>query len=121
MPKSDLHKKTLALAKKCYPKEKIKEEISIKVGNKTLYIDIYIPRLKLAIEADGVQHSKFNPFFHADINSFNQQKKNDKLKEDYCKEEGITLVRVKYNDIMTVESLSNMILNKLTEVESENE
>ncbi len=121
MAKSELHKKVLSLVRECYPKETIKEELPIKIGNKTLYLDIYLPRLKIALECDGQQHSKFNKFFHADIASFNQQKKNDKNKEDYCEEEGISLIRVKYNDSMTVENITNKILDKLKESEKTNE
>lgn len=115
MPKSDLHKRTLILVKKCYPQEKIKEEVFIKVGNKNLYIDIYIPKLKIAIENDGQQHFKFSEFFHADVASFNNQKKNDRLKEQYCEENSITLVRVRFDEELNVEKLRNKILNKLKE------
>lgn len=115
MGKSDLHKKILSLIKECFPKETIREEEPIKIGKKTLYLDIYIPRLNIAIEADGEQHFKFSKFYHADIFAFNKQKNNDKEKEEYCTESGITLVRIKYNDSMTVNDISKKITDKLRE------
>ncbi len=117
MPKSDLHKTVLNLAKKCYPGEKIREEEAIKIGNHTLFLDIFFPRLKLAIECDGQQHFAFSKFFHSDAMSFNRQKKNDKIKEEYCNENKITLVRIKYNDQMTVEFLSQKILEAFKKTE----
>ncbi len=114
MKKSDLHKTTCALVKECYPKEPITEEFPIKIGNKTLYLDIYLPRLNIALECDGIQHFKFNKFFHPDIFSFQRQKKNDKEKEEFCKENNISLARVKFDDKLDVDLVRNKILEALS-------
>lgn len=110
MKKSELHKSTCSIIKECYPKEPIIEEHPIKIGSKTLYLDIYLPRLNVAFEADGEQHSKFNKFFHADIFAFQAQKKNDKEKEEYCQENAIVLIRIKFDDKINKEFITNKIL-----------
>lgn len=110
---SNLHKDILKAAEEAFPGEVILQEESIRVDDKTLFLDIYLPRLKIAIECDGVQHEKFNKFFHRDIATFAIQKKNDQLKELYCKENAISLIRMSYKDEITVESLSAKVLEEL--------
>ncbi len=108
--KSQLHKDTLKVLKECYPLEKIREEHPIKIGNKTLYLDLYIPRIKLGIECQGKQHFEFNKFHYQDANAFREAKRNDLRKEDECKELGITLIKVNYNEDMTKDLLLSRIL-----------
>ena len=71
----------------------ILEEFSI--GNK-LKIDFLIPLIRVAIECDGVQHSKFNKFFHGDITGFKRQKVNDKKKDEWARLNDFLLIRIKY-------------------------
>ena len=98
---SQLHRDVYNLVKECYPNEKIREEEPINVGGKTLYLDIFIPRLKIAVECDGEQHFKFNKFYHTNSAAFVQQKKNDELKNGYCEDNNISLARVKFDDKLT--------------------
>ncbi len=107
------HKKILGLVKECYPGHEIKEEVTIKVDGKTLFLDIYIPRMKIAFECDGIQHAKFNKFYHGDITSFQRQKKNDELKDSFCRESGIILVRVAYEEKISKDLLFEKIMRSL--------
>lgn len=78
------------------PCEIILEEFNI--PGSLLKIDFFLPRRKIAIECDGDQHDKFNPFFHGDKNlsqSYVKQKVNDIKKEEWCEMNGISLFRVK--------------------------
>lgn len=112
---SALHRKVFELTKECFPDEAILQEESIKIDGKTLFLDIYLPKMKVAIECDGIQHSKFTALFHTDAMSFQRQKNNDRLKEEYCKTTGITLIRISYDETITKESLKDKVLNKIKE------
>lgn len=112
---SELHRTVFELVTQCFPNEAIRQEESIRVDGKTLFIDIYLPKLKIAIECDGIQHFKYNAFFHTDAMSFANQKKNDASKKEYCRVNGITLVRVAYNEKMDKDSLKERILTQMRE------
>lgn len=52
---------------------------------------------KYAIEYNGEQHYKYNPFFHGhDIESFYKYQERDKKKEKYCKDNNIELITIPY-------------------------
>lgn len=65
-----------------------------------LHLDFYLPKHKLAIEYDGIQH--YQPVDFAGKGAtwaqkhFKQQQLNDRTKDQYCKEHHIKLVRVPY-------------------------
>jgi very-short-patch-repair endonuclease len=63
-----------------------------------LKFDFYIPTMRTAIEFDGIQH--FQPVIHfGGIEAYERLKINDKIKEDYCEENYINLVRIRYDQI----------------------
>lgn len=57
-----------------------------------LHFDFYSPSNKLAIEADGAQH-KGQKYYYKDIGSLIV---NDKIKEVWCKNNNICLIRIDY-------------------------
>lgn len=62
---------------------------------KNLELDCYNSEMKLALEYDGSQHSKYNPYFHRKgVSDFSYQVARDQWKDIICKKEGITLIRV---------------------------
>ena len=67
-----------------------------------LPFDFYLPEYNILIEYDGKQH--FEPVrFHSTLfekveKSFNDLKRNDKIKDDYCKTKGIILIRIPYTE-----------------------
>lgn len=65
--------------------------------NKNLELDMYNDTLKLAFEYNGVQHYKYNKFFHKSIEDFEKQQKRDVFKEQVCKDNGITLISIPYH------------------------
>jgi len=97
--KSNLHKQAVALVKELYPTVKIIEEYPIKVDRTTLYVDIFIPLLKLAIEVHGEQHYEMNSFYHNSKAEFYAQKKRDNDKLNYLNEAGYTVKILPYNEI----------------------
>ncbi len=66
-----------------------------KETGKTLELDIFIPKLKLAIEYNGKQH-----YFDVYNNrkDFLKLKERDKIKKDRCKKNDIKLIIIKYNE-----------------------
>ena len=69
-----------------------------------LSFDFYIPDHNLCIEYDGALHYKAVDYFggqdHLDV-----VKIRDQIKTDYCKERGITLLRIQYWDFDNIESI----------------
>jgi very-short-patch-repair endonuclease len=62
---------------------------------KPLFFDFYIPKLNTCIEYDGIQH--FSPIdYFGGIPIFKQTQKSDALKNSYCNNNGIKLIRIPY-------------------------
>lgn len=60
-----------------------------------LRFDFYIPEKEIAIECDGEQH--YHPVeFFGGKEKFETLKQNDFIKDTYCEEHGITLIRLSY-------------------------
>lgn len=75
----------------------------------TLQFDFYIPHIKMCIEYDGKQH--FEPIdFFGGIEAYEYCVKRDTIKNIYCEENGINLLRIPYYEYKNIDK----ILNKLT-------
>jgi very-short-patch-repair endonuclease len=70
-----------------------------------LQFDFYLPEYNTCIEYDGEQHYKSIEYFGG-VKSFKLRQKRDMIKNDYCKNNNIKLLRIKYDE---------NIENKLTE------
>ena len=81
-----------------------------------LPFDFYIPNLRMCIEFDGKQH--YEPVEHfGGIKAYEQLKINDKIKTDYCEENYINLIRIKYTQLDDIhkilyDNLKNHIKSK---------
>lgn len=70
-----------------------------------LIFDFYIPSKRMCIEFDGIQH--FQPVeVFGGIEAYESTKIRDKIKSDYCEDNYINLVRIRYNQI---DSVSNIL------------
>ena len=94
--------------------EFIKEKTFKGCKNKCLLrFDFYVPKIKVAIEYDGIQHFFPIEFFGGE-KDFEIRKKNDIIKNEYCKNNHIDLIRISYKqDIETV--LNKCLFNKYFE------
>jgi very-short-patch-repair endonuclease len=64
-----------------------------------LSFDFYLPEKNLCIEFDGKQHyEKFR--FEKNDKRFNDRKKRDQIKTDFCLKNDIKLIRIKYDEII---------------------
>lgn len=77
-----------------------------------LKFDFYVESLNLLIEFDGEQHFHQIKVFGG-YEKFKKQKENDKLKNEYCIENNISLLRIKYNEniLSAVERVLDNIKN----------
>ena len=62
-----------------------------------LPFDFYLPEYNMCIEYQGIQHYKPRSIFGGE-KEFNKTKKRDLIKVNYCEENGITLIKIKYSE-----------------------
>jgi very-short-patch-repair endonuclease len=88
---SFLHLKARKLLKEKFQACQILEEVYL--PNESLYLDFFIPSIKLAVEIQGRQHKEFVPYFHGN-NKKNFQKSigRDKRKAEWCLNNSIELI-----------------------------
>ena len=81
-------------------------------GKTVLKVDFYLPALKTMIEFDGEYH--FRKGGHEDSeNKLRKQIAYDKMKNKYCKERGIKLIRIPYTSMNNlIDPLKDAIENK---------
>lgn len=75
-----------------------------------LPFDFYISKYRTCIEFDGQQHFHPLPFFGG-IEAYERLKINDKIKSDYCEDNYINLIRIRYDD--DIEKVLYQNLNNL--------
>lgn len=90
---SSLHIQARYIIKEVFPNVHILEEVPIRIyGNKTLYLDFYLPMYKKCIEVHGQQHYEFNKHFYESTMAFKRAQLNDQLKQEWCDCNGITYI-----------------------------
>ena len=62
-----------------------------------LEIDCYNAELRIAVEVDGEQHSRFLPHFHKTYTNFLKQQERDLMKSKMILDRGLRLIRVPYS------------------------
>ncbi|MFA5586885.1 MAG: hypothetical protein WDA02_10280 [Saccharofermentanales bacterium] len=72
-----------------------------------LSFDFYLPLHNTCIEYDGIQHFKPIKIFGGET-ELKKTKLRDQIKTDYCKNNNIKLIRIKYN-----EDINKILLKKL--------
>ena len=81
--------------------------------NCKLLFDFYLPSYQCLIEYDGEQHFKYTNQGWNNKDHFEQVQYRDEIKNQYCKEKGIKLIRIPYWDYdkIDIEYLLNKINN----------
>lgn len=77
------------------------------IPEERLTIDFYMPHHALAFEFQGIQHDKFNRFFHGDKSGFDRSKERDTRKRSWCELNGIDLIEIRDN--LTIDQLKTVI------------
>ena len=81
-----------------------------------LAFDFYLPDYNICIEYQGIQHYKIVHFKRKQLTQdqlekeFELRKIRDQIKRDYCKEKGIKLIEVRYNENVKEKLDSEIIL-----------
>jgi very-short-patch-repair endonuclease len=71
-----------------------------------LPFDFYIPSKRICIEFDGKQH--FEPLtIFGGLKAFEKLKINDSIKNNFCEDNYINLIRIKYTEINKIEEILN--------------
>ena len=63
-----------------------------------LYLDFFIPVIKVGIEVHGKQHYEFTPFFHKHMTDYLLAMNRDDDKANWCELNNIKLIVLKYSD-----------------------
>lgn len=101
--RSKFHIRARNLLKELFNSYRILEEVKLPGSTElyrksVLYLDFYIPSIKLAIEVHGQQHYEFCSFFHKTKADFLKGKARDEDKITWCELNGIKLVTLKYTE-----------------------
>jgi hypothetical protein len=100
------------IMKKLLPSEKIVNEFYIE---DKMRLDVYCPSYKLAAEYHGRQHFYYTSKFYESKYEFEEAQKRDQRKVDVCKERGIALIVIRYNDELTEQSVYDRMLLAIRE------
>ncbi|HFD2033423.1 TPA: hypothetical protein ACF2DD_002000 [Clostridium perfringens] len=79
---------------------------------KELPFDFYIPEYNLCIEFDGEQHHKAFKYFGGE-EKLKLTQTRDKIKDDYCKDNGINLLRIPYYKLDEIEEILDEEFDRL--------
>ena len=98
---------------------KHKSEYTVKIDGNTYRFDFYLPQYNLFIEYDGEQHYK--PVrYHTQSDeemffTFKETQKHDIIKNKYCENNDINLLRIPYWEKENIETIINNHLQRLNE------
>lgn len=81
-------------------------------NTKPLPFDFYLPDYSLCIEYHGIQHYEVREFFGGE-EGFRKRQINDKIKEDYCKNNNINLLIIPYWEFDNIERILKETLSQL--------
>ena len=63
-----------------------------------LYLDFFIPNIRLGVEVHGQQHYEYTPFFHRNKAGFLKAQTRDEDKLRWCELNNIELIVLKHSD-----------------------
>jgi len=97
---SSLHRRVHAILKELYPNFTLTEEAPVKVnvGGRitTVFVDIKVAELGLAIECQGKQHDEFVPHFHGTRLDFARARERDRAKAQAILESGLSYLAISF-------------------------
>ncbi|MGF9946051.1 hypothetical protein ABEX44_22750 [Priestia megaterium] len=92
---------------------KIEEKFEGCIDKELLAFDVFIPDYNLVIEYDGEGH--FEPFKFIEnvegrLKNLQNQQRRDQIKNNYCKEQNISLIRIPYWELKNLEYILDHVL-----------
>lgn len=96
-----------------------KPEYSVWIEGSLYRFDFYLPQYNLIIEYDGEQHYKPVRFYSQSDEemelTFENTQMRDKIKNNYCEQNNINLLRIPYWEKKNIETIINNHLQRLSE------
>ncbi|MHB8172133.1 MAG: PDDEXK family nuclease, partial [Thermincolia bacterium] len=99
-------KKLRDMIKETLPEYQIVDEHEI--GK--LRLDIYLPDLNMAFEFDGPQHHIYPNHIHKTKKEFEKQQRCDRQKDKMCKQQGITLIRIRWDEELSMKTILSKVM-----------
>ena len=101
--RSTYHLLARRLLGEIFPGQMILEEMKLPGSRNpskksVLFLDFFIPYVRMGVEVHGKQHYEFNAFFHKTKAGHHKSKRRDALKEEWCELNNIDLIILKYSD-----------------------
>ena len=101
--RSKHHLRARELLREIYNSYRVLEEVklpgsTLPFRKSVLYLDFFIPVIRIGVEVHGRQHYEFTPFFHKNKAAFLKAKARDEDKMDWCSLNNINLIVLKYSD-----------------------
>lgn len=94
-------------------------EYPVTIDGSRYRFDFYLPQYNLFIEYDGQQHYEAMRFYGGDKErneiELRKTQKRDEIKNQYCKENNINLLRIPYWETKNIETIINNYLQRLSE------
>lgn len=88
------------------------------IYKRALPFDFYLPEQKIAIEYDGKQHYQEN-FFFTKHDPFKERKLKDYIKNMYCKEHDLYMLRIRYDHKKPIEDIIKQRLQGISHNKTE--
>lgn len=96
--RSSYHLKARNLVKKVYPSLRLVEEVHVPGCPAPLYLDFFIPLMKIAIEVQGEQHYRHIQHFHKNKMLWMAAKARDGMKKKWCELNEISLIELPFDE-----------------------
>lgn len=94
-------------------------EYSVKINGRQYRFDFYLPDYNMFIEYDGSQHYEPTRYYGGNIEKNNEilleTQRRDKIKNTYCKENNINLLRIPYWESKNIKTIISNHLQRLNE------
>lgn len=113
---SALHRKVHGLVKALFPQMTVFEnapvECPIRGRKTTLFVDLLVKELGVAIECHGRQHFEYVEHFHRSRHGFTEAQERDRAKAQSVQEAGIAYCIVRWDEEKTI--TPRMLLKRIT-------
>lgn len=96
--KSKYHLAARNLIKKVFPSLRLVEEVHIPGGKTSMYLDFFIPLMKIGIEVQGEQHYRYIQYFFKNKIAWMEAKARDVQKKKWCELNEISLVELPFDE-----------------------
>lgn len=87
------------------------------IQNTRFKFDFWLPEYNTIIQYHGKQHYYFTPFFHETLQKFEEHKRWDAIKQEWCKNKGVNLLIIPYNSKNSIQAIIQDMISSTTKVE----